>query len=273
MAAQAELRALQAGAPAAFGKRTDVEQLDQLRRENGDLRVELEQLRIHEQASQQLDRLTTEHKHLRLESELLARRVEELSAAQVELAELRRQAAEQSALLNDAVELRDQMALLEAQLYALGQVPQTKHAWSASMTVEVGDRTRELEAHLSPLLALSGLRSVVLADPGGFPVVVVGEPSVHEGLAAFSALLGEVGGRARELLPFGDVLLVNLVDINGLALSCRLFSLGHENFAVAAIGAHGLDVRRADELVNALKQTMTSALTEENTPAIDDART
>jgi len=272
LTAQADLRRLQSGAATAFDKRAEVEQLNQLREENHTLRVEIDQLRVHQHASEELERLTTEHKRLRLESELLARRVQELSASQVELAELRRQLAESSALAEEAIQLRDQRSSLEAQLYALGQVPHTRHAGAPTATVEIGDGPRELEARLSPLLAQSGLRSVVLADAGGFPVVVAGDPLVQEGLSAFSALLGEVGQKARQLLPLGDVLLVNLVDVNSLAVSCRLFSLDEERFAVAAIGPRTLDLPRADEVVVALKQMMTTSLPpNEELPCIADS--
>jgi len=128
------------------------------------------------------------------------------------------------------------------------------------MPIEIGNKARELEARLSPLLAQWGLRSVVLADSGGFPIVVAGDPLAQEGLAAFSALVSDVGQRACYLLPFGDVRWVNWVDVNGMAVSCRLFSLGQEDFAVAAIGPEGLDLPRADELVAVLQQILTSPL-------------
>jgi len=261
LAAQDELRSLQGSIPAAYGKRGEVEQLERLREENYKLRNETEQLRVHEKASQELERLTIEHKRLRLESELLTRRVDELKSAQIELAELRRQWTDQSLLLNEAREIREQQGMLEAQVYALGQTPYTKRPRpSCSTPIEIGNKARELEARLSPLLAQWGLRSVVLADSGGFPIVGAGDPLAQEGLAAFSALVSDVGQRACHLLPFGNVLWVNWVDVNGMAVSCRLFSLGQEDFAVAAIGPQGLDLTRADELVAVLRQTLTSSL-------------
>lgn len=266
LAAQEELRLL--GSPAAYGKRAEVEQLERLREENYKLRNEAERLRIHETASRELDRLTVEHKRLRLESELLTRRVDELKSAQIELAELRRQWTDQSVMLSDAREMREQQSMLEAQLYALGQTPHTKRARpSCSTPIEIGNKAHELEERLSPLLAQWGLRSVVLADAGGFPIVVAGDPLAQEGLAAFSALVSDVGQRACHLLPFGNVLWVNWVDVNGMAVSCRLFSLGQEDFAVAAIGPEGLDRARADELVAVLRQILTSSLAPGDGPA------
>jgi len=48
---------------------------------------------------------------------------------------------------------------------------------------------------------------------------------------------------------------VNWVDVSGMAVSYRLFPLAQEDFAVAAIGPEGLDLKQADELVAVLRQT------------------
>jgi hypothetical protein len=78
-------------------------------------------------------------------------------------------------------------------------------------------------------------------------------------LAAFSAIAQETAQRARRLLPVGQIVMVNLVDSNHMTLSCRLFSLGQESFSVVTIGPEALDSSKADEVVQALQETMTAA--------------
>jgi hypothetical protein len=184
--------------------------------------------------------------------------VEELKSAQQEATELRRQAEEQSRIVQEALELRDKQGRLEAQLYALGQIPQTRQLPLTIPRIEIGSKAHAIEAELSPLLAMTKLRSAVLADAQGFPVVAAGEPLAHEGLAAFSAIAQETAERARRLLPIGDVLMVNLVDSNQITLSCRLFLLGTESFSVVTIGAEALQVSKAAEVVKTLQKTMTA---------------
>ncbi len=265
-AAQAELRKLQGGFMAAHAKRAEGEHLDRLDDENRRQREEIERLRVHEQASEKLERMTVEHKSLRIEWELLRRRVEELQSVQQELSDLRRLFAEQSNQLAEASELRDRLAQLEAQLYALGHTPQTRDdttSDSAGTRLEIS----QIESKLSPLLARTRLRSAVLADTKGLPVFAAGDPFPHEGLAAFAALAGDMAQRAQSLLPLSNVRLVTLIDANNMSVSCRLFSLGQDDFAVAALGPEVLNKQEADQLVAEMQESMASEV-----PAADDSR-
>lgn len=257
LAVQAELQALKGGITAVHGKRMETEQIEQLRDENLKLKDDLRQLRIHEKSTEELERLTAEHKRLRLDSELLTQRVEDLTTAKQEATDLRRQWEEQSHVLNEAIELRDKQGLLEAQLYALGQIPQTRQIPRHSLRIEVGSKSHDIETGLSPLLASTSLRSVVLGDVQGFPVVAAGETLTHEGLAAFSAVAQDTAERSRRLLPLSDVLMVHLVDSNRMTVSCRLFTLGQESFSIVTIGNEALDIAKADEVVETLRKKMT----------------
>jgi myosin heavy subunit len=258
LALQGELRTLKGNVSSE--KRMDAEQIEKLRNENQMLREDIAQLREHEKASITLEQLTGEYKRSRLETELLTRRVQELSLAQEELTDLRRQALEHQQLKVEATRLTDTLGQLEAQLFALGHVPTSKQIRSSIRPTAVGTKAHEIETQLSPMLERTKLRSVVLADASGFQVVAAGESLTQEGLAAYSALAAQLAQRARRLLPVGDVLLVNLVDSNRMVVSCRLFALGQEEFAVATIGPEQLELPEADEVVEALRNSMTIAL-------------
>jgi chromosome segregation ATPase len=260
LALQSELRTLKGNVSSAHEKRMDAEQIEKLRNENQMLREDIAQLREHEKASIALEQLTGEYKRSRLESELLTRRVQELSLAQEELTDLRRQALEHHQRKEEVTRLTNALGLLEAQLFALGHVPTTKQNQSSIKPTAVGTKAHEIETQLSPMLERTKLRSVVLADASGFQVVAAGESLTQEGLAAYSALAAQLAQRARRLLPVGDVLLVNLVDSNRMVVSCRLFALGQEEFAVATIGPEQLELPEADEVVEALRNSMTIAL-------------
>jgi chromosome segregation ATPase len=260
LALQGELRTLKGNVSSAHEKRMDAEQIEKLRNENQKLREDVAQLREYEKANVALEQLTCEYKRSRLETELLTRRVQELSLAQEELTELRRQALEHQQLKEEATRLTDTLGQLEAQLFALGHVPTSKQNRSSIRPTAVGTKAHEIETQLSPMLERTKLRSVVLADASGFQVVAAGESLTQEGLAAYSALAAQLAQRARRLLPVGDVLLVNLVDSNRMVVSCRLFALGQEEFAVATIGPEQLELPEADEVVEALRNSMTIAL-------------
>jgi chromosome segregation ATPase len=266
LAAQTELRKLQGGFMAAHAKKAEGELLDRLNDKNRRQREEIERLRVHEQASENLERMTVEHRSLRLEWELLRRRVEELQSVQQELSDLRRLVAEQSSQLAEAKELRDRLAQLEAQLYALGHTPQTQDdTTSDSAGARLG--ISQIESKLTPLLERTQLRSAVLADTKGLPVFAAGDLFPQEGLAAFAALAGDMAQRAQSLLPLSNVRLVTLIDANNMSVSCRLFSLGQDDFAVAALGPEVLNKQEADQLVAEMQESMASEV-----PAADDSR-
>ena len=91
-----------------------------LQEENRRLRDEAAELRMHQEASGELERLTAAHKQIRLDAELMARRLQELLHDQAELAPLRAQAAEAASLAEEVEYLRRREKDLEAQLYASG---------------------------------------------------------------------------------------------------------------------------------------------------------
>jgi hypothetical protein len=222
--------------------------LERLRADNRALREESGLLRQHQDASRMLEQLQSAHRKLRLEWELSARRVEELTAEREELVALRSDAEQQRHLDQEVKELRRHERILYAQIYGLGQTPQTQVSDAPREVAMTGTRAAEIEADIASLLSL-GQRTVVLADHQGFPVASGGESSPQDGLAAFTALVGDVARRAETLLPLGSVQWVQVVDRNRTQVSCRLFQCGPEAFTLATLGQSAVDPNAMDGVV------------------------
>jgi hypothetical protein len=209
--------------------------LERALEENRRLRDEVAELRTHEQASGELERLTVAHKQMRLDAELMARRLQELLHDQAEHAPLRTQAAEAAALADEVVYLRQREKDLEAQLYACGfSASREMPAVSGEFLAQVP--TSDMETSLSALVGEGGPRTAVLADAQGFLIASAGESVAEEGLAAFAAVAGEMVARARLLLPLAEVDSVRVTDTNKMVLTCHLFASAGEALGVTTLG-------------------------------------
>ena len=210
-------------------------ELANLTEENRRLRDEVAELRTHAEASGELERLTAAHKQVRLDAELMARRLQELLHDQAELGPLRAQAAEAAALAQEVEYLRRREKDLEAQLYASGSYA-SREMLALSGEMPVVTPATDLETNLSALVGEGGPRTAVLADKQGFLIAAAGESVAEEGLAAFAAVAGEMVARARMLLPLADVRQVRVTDANRMVLTCHLFDSAGEGLGVATLG-------------------------------------
>jgi hypothetical protein len=199
--------------------------------ENRRLRDEAAELRLHQESTGELERLSVAHKQLRLDAELMARRLQELMQDRAELASLRSQAAEAASMVEEVAYLRRREKDLEAQLYASGLRASCE---MAALSGEILAQTpvSDMEGSLHALVGKGGPRTAVLADAQGFLIASVGESEVQEGLAAFTAVAGEMVTRARVLLPLAEVESVRVTDRNSTVLTCQLFSSAGEGWAL-----------------------------------------
>ena len=210
-------------------------ELGQVLEENRKLRDEAAELRQHQEASGELERLTGAHKQLRLDAELMARRLQELTQDRGELVSLRTQAAEAASLVQEVAYLRRREKDLEAQLYASGQYASREMpAMSGELLMQTP--VSDMETNLHSLVGQGGPRTAVLADAQGFLIAGAGESVAQEGLAAFAAVAGEMVSRARMLLPMAEVDSLRVVDRNSMVLTCHLFESAGEGLGVATLG-------------------------------------
>ena len=203
--------------------------------ENRKLRDEAAELRQHQEASGELERLTAAHKQLRLDAELMARRLQELVQDRTELVSLRAQAAEAASLVEEVAYLRRREKDLEAQLYASGLYA-SREMPAVSGEVLMQNPVSDMETNLHSLVGRGGPRTAVLADAQGFLIAGAGESGAQEGLAAFAAVAGEMVSRARMLLPLAEVDSVRVTDRNSMVLTCHLFDSAGEGLGVATLG-------------------------------------
>lgn len=233
-----------------------VSDVERLRLENSSLRDEVFELREHKVASLALEQLQREHRKLRLEWELSARRVSELSAEREELTALRGDSEQLRNLEQEVKELRRRERILEAQIYGCGQTPETQARNSAGAQAITGTRVSEVEAGIAALVS-AGQRTVVLADHQGFIVATSGELLPQEGLAAFSALASDVARRAETLLPLGSVHWVWVVNGYRTHVCCRLFDCGSEAFTLSILGQSAPSVEAVDAVLATVTRKMT----------------
>jgi hypothetical protein len=203
--------------------------------ENRRLRDEVAELRTHQEASGELEKLQAAHKQVRLDAELMARRLAELMHERAELVPLRAQAAETAALAQEVEYLRRREKDLEAQLYASGSFA-SREMPALTGEVPVVIPGSDLETNLNALVGKGGPRTAVLADTQGFLIASAGESVAQEGLAAYAAVAGEMVSRARMLLPLADIDSVRVVDTNRMVLTCHLFTSAGTDLGVATLG-------------------------------------
>jgi hypothetical protein len=210
-------------------------ELERTLEENRRLRDEVAELRTHEGASGELERLTAVHKQVRLDAELMARRLQELLHDQAELGPLRAQAAEAALFAEEVEYLRRREKDLEAQLYASGSYA-SREMPAVTGEIPVVAPASDMETNLNALVGEGGPRTAVLADAQGFLIAGAGESVAQEGLAAFAAVAGEMVSRARMLLPLAEVNSVRVTDANKMVLTCHLFDSAGEGLGVATLG-------------------------------------
>ncbi|HEX7598920.1 MAG TPA: hypothetical protein VF518_11940, partial [Polyangia bacterium] len=229
---QDEVKDVKVELAAAQAKLTEMARLLE---ENRKLRDEVSDLQRHQQASAELERLTGEHKRLRLDAELMARRLQELLQDQSELASLRAQAAEAGSLVEEVSYLRRREKDLEAQIYASGfHVSREMPAIVDELPVQTP--ITDMETNLDSLLDAGGPRTAVLADAQGFLIASAGEATAQEGLAAFAAVAGDMVSRARMLLPLANVEAIRVTDSNSMVLTCHLFECDGQGLGLATLG-------------------------------------
>lgn len=203
--------------------------------ENRRLRDEVAELRTHERASDELERERAAHKQVRLDAELMARRLQDLVRERTELESLRARAADADALASEVEYLRGREKDLEAQIYANGSYS-SREMRALSGEIPMVTPISDLETNLALLVGHGSARTAVLADGQGFLIASAGESVAEEGLAAFAAVASEMVGRARMLLPLADIRSIRVLDANDMVLTCHLFDSSGEPMGVATLG-------------------------------------
>lgn len=232
-------------------------ELAQVLDENRRLRDQVEELRANQNASEELERLAAEHKRLRLDAELMARRLQELLQDQGEITTLRTQAADAMSLYEEVNYLRRREKELEAQLYSCGfRISRDMPAVAEVPSPQSPMGT--MESNLQSLVGAAGARTAVLADIQGFLIASVGESWVEEGLAAFAAVAADMVTRTRSLLPLSQVESVRVIDANRTVLTCRLFESDGQGLGVATLGSDEPPVENTSQAVASLAAIISS---------------
>jgi chromosome segregation ATPase len=227
--------------------------------DNHKLRDELAELERARGAMDQLERLAGEHKQLKLDHELLTRRVLELTGASEEHLALRERVEELSRSADEAQPLRARVRQLEAKLFAAGIVEPA--AVRAETRAVASAPSGALESELDKLLRATRVRTAVLADAGGLVVAGSGEAAMHEALAAWSGMANTLADRACDLLPLTNVIHVEMQDGNRTTITCRFFQCLEELYAVTMVGSE----RLAPEAIEGALAQVSAAMSAQRT--------
>jgi hypothetical protein len=196
---------------------------------------------------------------LTLEVRRLEREARERAAQNRALSERVRQlqqSAQDSALEQQRDALRHELQLLragttepsEAPLAASAPPPSgllppapgeraVKHSGIAPRLWHEGETLGDMLAYqLSLLAAREPGATAVISDEQGFTLVGTGSVQDQEAVSALTALIQELGGRARELVGFGSVELMEMVDASGRALRVRFFEWDAQPLALGYVG-------------------------------------
>jgi chromosome segregation ATPase len=271
-ASQRELTALQNEANdlrvALRAAQARLGEVERLAEENGSLRQSLAELEEHREAAAELERVQADYKRVRLDAEMMARRLQELRPIQSEVTELRAQIAELPALLAELDSRRRHEQDLEARLYALGQTASL--SISERLPPPADSIVGSMEAQLGALLDDRGPRTAVLADEQGFLVAGAGEAAPQEALAAFVAVVNDIVVRVCGLLPVAEVLSVRLEAQNHVVVSCHLFQSGESGLGLATIGTGDPELRVVQRTVKSLAAVVASGSSRVSLPALED---
>jgi hypothetical protein len=211
-------------------------EIDRVVEENRELRITNSELEEHRDSTPELERLRAEHKQLRIEADLLQRRMDTLDAKEAELIDLRSKVHELSIVASEVEDLRNREMSLQARLFAGGrQTPSPRIPRESQLPDGTPILQNDMECSLDSLMREKSARSAVLADGNGFVIANAGDSAAEEGLAAFTGLVGEMTKRARAFLPLGVLDSLKIFDSNGIAISCRFFDSAGTSYALATV--------------------------------------
>jgi hypothetical protein len=92
------------------------------------------------------------------------------------------------------------------------------------------------------------MRSIAIADRSGFPVSTHGEDAVE--LAAYAALLYEVGARANQLLPLTAPGSIEVVDEHGARVAVWPFDVADDRLLLVNLAIGATDRRRVQGMLS-----------------------
>jgi len=171
---------------------------------------------------------------LTMRARVLEQRGEEMDRARAENTELRARLEALTHAEHEAADLRRRVGELEAQGFARrledpsppSRPPPDGAGLSTVLERELGRLVDREE----------GCRMAVLADPRGLLIAASAGASYPHEVAAASSLTTYASDRLRELMPLGAPASLELYDENGLCVRTRWFRYGEECFLVSTVG-------------------------------------
>jgi chromosome segregation ATPase len=205
-----------------------------LRDENRQLREDTAELKNLSKTSAELEAISAEYRRVGLESELLNRRVEELTKEREKVIDMASHVEDLENAIAELGKERERRRELEATLFALRS--QGEEAPQSVSPISIATLQSDMQSSLALLLQLNGIRSAVLADGAGLLVAGVGDEAYNDGLAAMSGLVEGLVLRLQDLLPISRIDTVSLQGSHGVVVSTRIFPATDGNFSITTLG-------------------------------------
>lgn len=210
-----------------------------LRADNSALRVQIAELQKAPQgAPQSLAEVQRRNVELSLKERVLTQRNEEFVVLAAELESLREKVESLTAAANETAQLRKQVRDFEAQGFAATLLDE--NAWTRRPARDVlgpDHLESQLQTKLEALVATTkGCRTAVLADLRGLLIAASGDVTRQEELAAVASLMIYTTERIRDLLPMGEPSALEVVDINRTMLRINWMRMGNEAFLLTTFG-------------------------------------
>lgn len=198
--------------------------LEYLREQNAKLTEEWQQDRG---AARELSALSMEHRRLKLDLQLAQDRLSTQSQSLERMAELQAELKESQDEQLLIQSLRKQVRDLSTENFALQNVH--------SGTYSVAPPARGLESDATQLTG-GPIDAAVLSDHLGLPIAATGTLPA-EALAAVSGLAARNAEHVRELVPLGDIAMIQWTDQQGMTVTSKLLRLSGDEVVMTTIGA------------------------------------
>jgi hypothetical protein len=236
MATQAQMRELREKLSTAEGRSQEA---PRLKDENAALRQQINDLKKAHEPQQGMAEIQRRNVELSLKARALEQRSQEFEMQATEIESLRTKVDQLQSAANETAALRARVRDLEARGYA-DRAAKGEGTLRRPARVKPNEEQRLenlLEGNLEALVKEeTGCRTAVLADLRGLLIAASGDITYQDELAAASSLTTYTTERIRQLIPMGEPLAIQFIDVNRVVLRIEWLRWQNDAFLLSTLG-------------------------------------
>lgn len=236
IATQAQMRELREKLTAAESRSQEA---PRLRDESAALRQQIKDLQKEREPQQGLAEIQRRNVELSLKARALEQRSQEFEMQAAEIESLRTKVDQLQSAANETAALRSRVRDLEARGYAdrAAKGEGTLRRPARAVPDEEQRLENMLEGNLEALVKEeTGCRTAVLADLRGLLIAASGDITYQDELAAASSLTTYTTERIRQLIPMGEPLAIQFIDVNRVVLRIEWLRWQNDAFLLSTLG-------------------------------------